>query len=62
LTFVLRIETGSVPFPNPVFETRPPAITELLWSSSSRHPFFIAVEIEKYLKRKSVQKPLDKGT
>ena len=61
-TIVLQLATIYVPSLNPVFKTQALTPFELALVLGLSTLVFIAVEIEKYLKRKSVQKPLDKGT
>jgi hypothetical protein len=53
LTFILRVGPGSVPFPNPVFETQPLTITELLVVLGLSSSVFIVAEIEKYPRRRN---------
>jgi len=57
LTFFLQMATIYVPFLNPIFKTEPLTLNELLITLAMSSIVFIAVEIEKYLKRKASVKP-----
>jgi Ca2+-transporting ATPase len=52
LTFGLQMATIYVPFLNPVFKTEPLTLLELLFTLALSSVVFIAVEIEKWVKRK----------
>jgi len=52
LTFALQMATIYVPFLNPIFKTEPLSFAELLFSLVLSSVVFIAVEIEKFVKRK----------
>lgn len=52
LTFILQMATIYVPFLNPIFKTEPLTVTELLITLGLSSIVFIAVEIEKFFKRK----------
>lgn len=54
LTFVLQMATIYIPFFNPVFKTEPLTLTELLITLCLSSVVFIAVEIEKFFKRKKL--------
>lgn len=54
LTFVLQMATIYVPFLNPVFKTEPLTLTELLITLCLSSIVFIAVETEKFFKRKKL--------
>lgn len=54
LTFVLQMATIYVPFLNPVFKTEPLTLTELLITLCLSSVVFIAVETEKFFKRKKL--------
>ncbi|MCC7201153.1 MAG: cation-translocating P-type ATPase [Nitrospirae bacterium] len=52
LTFVLQLLTIYVPFLNPVFKTEPLSLSELLFALAMSSILFVAVEIEKWFKRR----------
>ena len=52
LTFVLQIATIYVPFLNPIFKTQPLSLVELLIVMALSSIVFVAVEIEKIIKRR----------
>lgn len=52
LTFILWIETNSAPFPDPVFKTQTLTSRELLVVFALSSIVFIAVELEKLIKRR----------
>ena len=54
LTFVLQMATIYVPFLNPVFKTVPLAPGELIFTLMLSSGVFIAVEVEKFIKRKFI--------
>lgn len=54
LTFILQMATIYVPFLNPIFKTEPLTLFELALSLAISSVVFIAVEIEKFVKRKKV--------
>lgn len=54
LTFVLQMATIYVPFLNPVFKTEPLTLNELLITLCLSSIVFIAVETEKFFKRKKL--------
>jgi Ca2+-transporting ATPase len=60
LTFALQMATIYVPFLNPIFKTEPLTGTELLLVLALSMTVFIAVEIEKFARRRKAQKVLDK--
>ncbi|MCX7794083.1 MAG: cation-translocating P-type ATPase [Thermodesulfovibrionales bacterium] len=51
-TFLLQMSIIYVPFFNPIFKTEPLTINELLFTIAISSTVFIAIEIEKYFKRK----------
>ncbi len=53
LTFMLQMATIYTPMLNPIFKTEPLTLNELLITLAASSIVFIAVEIEKYIKRKS---------
>jgi len=52
LTFVLQMTTVYVPFLNPIFRTEPLTLLELAFTLALSSVVFIAVEIEKFIKRR----------
>ena len=52
LTFALQMATIYVPFLNPIFKTEPLTFNELMFTLVLSSVVFIAVEIEKFVKRK----------
>jgi len=52
LTFILQIATIYVPFLNPIFKTEPLTAAELFFTLALASIVFVAVEIEKLVKRK----------
>jgi Ca2+-transporting ATPase len=59
-TFVLQLCTVYIPFLNPIFKTEPLTPAELLLVLALSMIVFIAVEIEKFARRRKAQKVLDK--
>ena len=57
LTFILQMATIYVPFLNPIFKTERLTLNELLITMAMSSIVFIAVEIEKYIKRKAAAVP-----
>jgi len=55
LTFALQLATIYVPFLNPVFKTEPLTLAELGLTLAMSTVVFVAVEIEKLLKRRSLK-------
>ncbi|MCX8125141.1 MAG: cation-translocating P-type ATPase C-terminal domain-containing protein, partial [Spirochaetes bacterium] len=53
LTFLLQMATIYVPSLNPIFKTQPLTLEELLITLGLSSVVFIAVEIEKYFKRRN---------
>jgi magnesium-transporting ATPase (P-type) len=53
LTFILQMATVYVPLLNPIFRTEPLTLNELLFTLALSSVVFIAVEIEKMVKRKN---------
>ncbi len=54
LTFVLQMATIYVPVLNPIFKTEPLSAGELFFTLALSSVVFIAVEIEKFFKRRSI--------
>ena len=52
LTFILQLATIYIPFLNPVFNTEPLSLGELLFALAMSSVLFFAVEIEKWFKRR----------
>ncbi len=52
LTFILQLATIYIPFLNPVFKTEPLSLGELLFALAMSSVLFVAVEIEKWFKRR----------
>ena len=52
LTFALQMATIYVPFLNPIFKTQPLSLSELLICLAAAATVYIAVEIEKALRRR----------
>ena len=52
LTFILQLATIYIPFLNPVFKTEPLSPGELLFALAMSSVLFVAVEIEKWFKRR----------
>ena len=52
LTFVLQMATIYVPVLNPIFKTEPLSVNELVLTLALSSVVFIAVEIEKFVKRR----------
>lgn len=53
LTFVLQMATIYVPFLNPIFNTEPLTMSELFFTLLLSSVVFVAVEIEKWVKRRN---------
>ena len=51
MTFVLQMATIYVPVLNPIFKTEPLTFHELVFTLALSSMVFIAVEIEKFVKR-----------
>ena len=51
LTFALQMATIYVPLLNPVFKTEPLTVVELAWTLALSTLVFLAVELEKAVKR-----------
>jgi Ca2+-transporting ATPase len=56
ITFFLQLATVYLPFLNPVFKTAPLAPGELIFTVAMSSTIFIAVEIEKFFKRRRKRK------
>jgi Ca2+-transporting ATPase len=56
LTFGLQLATIYVPFLNPIFRTQPLSLNEMLLVTGLSSIVFIAVEIEKFFKRRKPQR------
>ncbi len=52
LTFILQLATIYIPFLNPIFKTEPLSLGELAFALAVSSILFIAVEIEKWFKRR----------
>ena len=52
LTFILQLATIYIPFLNPVFKTEPLSLSELAFALAMSSILFVAVEIEKWFKRR----------
>ncbi len=61
LTFALQMATIYVPFLNPVFKTEPLTAAELSFTLALASTVFIAVEIEKWVKRRRENTGIEKG-
>jgi Ca2+-transporting ATPase len=57
LSFLFQMATVYVPFLNPVFHTEPLTLAELATTIILSAVIFVAVEIEKLIKRKRSRKP-----
>ncbi len=58
LTFILQMAAIYAPILNPIFKTEPLTVNELLITLAMSSIVFIAVEIEKYIKRKAAARPI----
>jgi Ca2+-transporting ATPase len=56
LTFILQMATVYIPFLNPIFRTEPMSVPQLLFTLSASSLVFLAVEAEKWLKRRRLNK------
>ena len=52
LTFVFQMATVYIPFLNPVFKTEPLTLNELMFTLALSSVVFLAVEIEKFIRRR----------